>query len=121
MRPILHWCSYWGTWSLVLCPYTHPDGVIELNLTPVNRDIPRSWEEQVIPIVFRYHGTSLGRKDQWGRTTLPDVWVKQMHRAIGVELTNRLLTTDWLPLLDIAKVKRGRTGGGGIPFEECRL
>lgn len=120
MSPILTWCSYWGTYSRVLIGFNSPDGVVEVNLTPVNIGDERSWREQIVPIMFRYHGTSLGRKDEWGRFPLPDVARKMMVDRIGEELTHRLLTEDWLSLIDLAKVKRGRVGGGGISFEEVK-
>lgn len=120
MNPILHWSSYWGTYSRVLIGYNSPDGVVEVNLTPVNFDHDFSWTEQIVPILFRYHGTSLGRKDEWGRFPLPEVWQRVMVDRIGEELTHRLLTEDWLSLIDLAKVKRGRVGGGGISFEEVK-
>jgi hypothetical protein len=117
---LLHYCSYWGTWSRVICPYTHEHGVIELNLTPVNPGFPHSWAEQIEPIIFRHHGTQLGRRDIWGYIPLPEDWKAFMVEKIGEELTNRLLTEDWLPLLDIPKVKWGQPRGGGISFQDCK-
>jgi hypothetical protein len=110
--------AYWGTWSRVILPYTHKDGVIELNLTPVNPDWERSWDEQVRPIIFRRHGTALGLRDKW-TDVLPEEVAAIMSERIGPELTIRLLQHDWLKHLDIEKVKRGRDGGGGLPFAEC--
>lgn len=113
-----HWSSYWGTWSRVIVPYNHPDGVIELNLTPVNSDVKRSWEEQVEPIIFRRHSTSLDRKDAW-TTDLPQCWIDRMREELPWSLVDRLLDETWIDLFDIEKVKRGRPGGGGLPFAEC--
>lgn len=113
-----HYSSYWGTWSRVIVPYNHPDGVIELNLTPVNPNSDWTWSESVAPIIFRRHGTSLDRGDEW-TNVLPDYVPERMREHLDVVLVDRLLNEVWIDLLDIAAVKRGRSGGGGLPFAEC--
>jgi hypothetical protein len=113
-----HYSSYWGTWSRVIVPYNHPDGVIELNITPVNPDWEWSWQEQVMPIIFRWHCTSLDRKDEW-TDVLPDYVPERMREHLVPSFVDRLLNETWIDRIDIATTKRGRSGGGGIPFAEC--
>jgi len=112
-RPdVFHYSRYWGTWSRVLTPYSDSP-VVELNLTPIN-----SWANEVEPIIFRSHRTSLDQRDQL-REELPTEVKFSIIQQIGIDLLTRLVSTDWLPLLDMAKVHRGRHGGGGLPFAEC--
>lgn len=114
---VFHYSSYWGTWSRVLTPYSG-NWVLELNLTPVNPSYDRSWEETVRPIIFREHLTALNRQDELTES-LPNYTRAHMAERIGEELTTRLLTTDWLPLLNRRRVREGKYGGGGLPFVEC--
>lgn len=116
-KNVFVFCSYWRTWSRVLTPYVKGT-VVELNLTPVNSHYAESWERDVAPIIFRSHGTSLDRADQLTEQ-LPEKVREFMVANIGEALTERLLVTDWLPLLDRSAVDRGRPGGGGIPLAEC--
>jgi len=112
-RPdVFHYSRYWGTWSRVLTPYSDSP-VVELNLTPIN-----SWANEVEPIIFRSHRTSLDQRDQL-REELPTEVKFSIIQQIGIDPLTRLVSTDWLPLLDMAKVHRGRHGGGGLPFAEC--
>lgn len=113
VRPnVFHYSSYWGAWSRVLTPYNR-SSVVELNLTPVN-----DWDD-VRQIIFRSHCTSLGDRDDL-REALPENVREYIANQVGEDLTQRLLLTDWLPLLDMTKVHRGRIGGGGLPFDQCR-
>src|SRR5712664_813068 len=83
-----HYSSYWGTWSRIIVPYNHPDGVVELNLTPVNPTWERSWQEQVMPIVFRHHYTGLDRKDHW-TDILPDYVPERMKEHLVDSFVDR--------------------------------
>jgi hypothetical protein len=114
-----HYSSYWGAWSRVIVPYNHPDGVIELNLTPVNPSWERSWQEQIMPTIFRWHCTSLDRKDKL-TDVLPDYVPERMGEHLVPSFVDQLLNETWIDLIDIEITKRGRSGGGGIPFAECR-
>lgn len=116
---VFHYCSYWGNWSKVLTSYVDSNGILELNLTPINPTLQSSWEESIRPVVFRNHRTSLEEKDKLLAELPPGVW-SMMVEHIGVVHTNRLLSTDWLPLLDMPTVRSGRYGGGGIQLDWCR-
>ncbi len=119
-KDVFHFSSYWRTWSRVLTTYVDGNGTLELNLTPVNPHLPTSWVEQVRPIIFRNHRTTLDVDDLL-LEKLPDEVQEVMLNHLGVRLTQQLLETDWISLLDMPKVRRGKHGGGGLPFEECKL
>lgn len=67
---VFHYSSYWGRWSRRLKNYDEGDvkGIVEVNLTPIPACYNSNWEKDVIPVVFRIHGTTNGSSDrnEWG-------------------------------------------------------
>lgn len=116
---VYHYSGYWGTWSRVLTSYDDPAGVLELNLTPVNPSSRSSWDNDVCPVIFRNHFTAFDPRRDLLLEKLPASTRLEMEISLGDELAAQLLDTDWLSLLDMAAVRRGNRGGGGLPFADC--
>lgn len=110
-----HYCAYWGTWSRILS--NEKGNVVEVNLTPINSCYSSSWENDVLPIKFRSHGTSPGDRDRFEKE-LPAEVLANMKKNLGEELTNRLLSEDFLPQIDVPKGKRNNPQGGGFTFAQ---
>lgn len=114
---IFHYSSYWGTWSRILSREIRGKykalSIIEVNLTPIRNCHSSEWQKDVAPIVFREHGTMPGNSDKFERE-LPDYILEQMREHLGITLTQRLLTEDFLKVVDVEKIRVGKIGGGGI-------
>lgn len=112
---IFHYSNYWKNWSRIL--YRGGRGrfnaleIIELNLTPMPNCFSSSWEKDVEPIVFRCHGTMPDAKDLFERK-LPEKIVMQMRDHLGYQLALRLLTEDWMSLIDLEKLRTYPQQGG---------
>lgn len=122
MAKTFHYCGSWGTWSRVLSA-DHPQGpYIEVNLTPIPCCHNSTWDNDVRPIRIRAHGTPrdyIGYYPQDKETDeLPDDVRAAMVRNLGPELTERLLTEDFLPLIDW-DLYRQKTNGGAN-FDDIR-
>lgn len=118
-RGCFHYSAYWGKWSRVLTSYVDGNGTLELNLTPINPGTQGAWDEQVVPVMFRNHRTSLDEKDKL-QIDLPSEVRETMVERLGEVAVVRLLTTDFILQLDMPTVRMGRYGGGGIRFDWCR-
>lgn len=107
--------SYWRTWSRVL--YRDGNGEwIELNLTHVNG----SWDKAKVETI-RVHRTCLAAHDVM-QLTLPVVARQSMEAALGKQLTERLLTFDYLPQIDRLKYDQLSRMDGGVSFAKiCRV
>lgn len=116
---VFHFCSYWGTWSRRLKEYNEGPvkGIIELNLTPRTPiKGQKDWKEQVIPIIFQVHFTAPSRQEQ-NEKELPLEVLERIKKHAGEELTNRLLTEDWLSLIDLQLLTLN--SNGGCPLFKC--
>jgi hypothetical protein len=103
-------CGYWHTWSRILST-RHPQGpYVEVNLTSVSGN--KSWETDVKPIWIRMHCTS--RKDDLIVSELPSEVRERMVAMLGEELTQRLLTEDFLPQIDPELYKEKTNGGAKL-------
>lgn len=108
--------SYWGTWSRVLSE-RHPNGpFVEVNLTPIPHCHSSEWQNDVAPIKIRFHGT-YNRSDKVVNE-LPAPIREEMVKNLGEELTNRLLTEDFLSHIDIELYHK--FNNGGADFEKIR-
>lgn len=107
---MFHYSAYWKTWDRVLS-VSHPEGpFVEVNLTPINPETDRAWEDQVAGIKIRAHGTSRAFGDRVV-PFLPCEVQNLMREKLGKDLTQVLLTVDFLPMIDWNKYHR-RVGGG---------
>ena len=109
--------GYWRTWSRVLA-VDHPEGpFVEVNLTPINS---WAWNEDVRPIRVRAHCTAISRSQG-------DIFVHELPPAVrtamvlnlGEELTDRLLTENFLPQIDWVLYRQKRGTGPGL--DDIRL
>lgn len=108
-----HYCSYWRTWSRVLST-NHPQGpYVEVNLTPIPNCHESTWQDDVAPVRIRAHGTDRkpGDKDTH---TLPPMIKRQMMRALGPDLVDRLLSEDFLSQIDWRKYRKFNNGGANL-------
>lgn len=121
---IFHYSSYWGSWSRVLLDH-NPERIVfgdkirvpeivELNLTPIRGY--SDWDKHVAPIVFRVHGTARDRADLDERELPPNV-LERMKTNLGEKLTQKLLTEDWLAMIDLELCQRN--SNGGCPLAKC--
>lgn len=120
-QPIFVYSKYWGKWSRLLKTNEGESGFakyIEVNLTPINPSFSQSWEEQIIPIVLRTHCTQR-EKGEGPFVTLPPEVVSKMVDKLGVELTERLISSDLMSEIDEDLLMK-RMRGGGIPLARCR-
>jgi hypothetical protein len=117
--------SYWGTWNRTLVsPTIHPSlfsryHFIEVNLTPINRAHPGANWEEVRHIIFRTHGTPREKRDK-EVSSVPKYVREDMVKHLGEELTERLISEDWLGKIDLEKLRNAHAGGG-LPFEEIKM
>lgn len=116
---IFHYSSYWGMWARRLKQYDEGEikGIVEVNLTPIPNCVSSTWTSDVIPVVFRIHGTPDDRNDR-NEKELPQNIRDYMIANIGEKLTNKLLAEDWLSLIDLKLLRRN--SNGGCRFELCR-
>ena len=104
--------KYWGSWSRVLST-RHPKGpYVEVNLTPIAGWHSSSWETDVVPIRIRFHGTRY-EKGEICKTLLEEV-KEIMIVNLGEDLTNRLLTEDFLSQIDIDLYEKHNNGGANL-------
>jgi len=108
--------GYWGKWSRGLA-VAHPVGrYIEVNLTPKN---DWGWSYDVIKIRIRAHSTPLDpAKGDIFVMDLPPSIRTLMTAHLGAELTNRLLTEDFVSQVDWALYRQ--LSGQGPGLEEIR-
>jgi hypothetical protein len=106
--PFLVWDSYWGTYSRSLGKIGDYDKV-EVDLTPVNGWTNIDGEEglnvaKVRSINIRRHCTAMDRGDRY-LNLLPQQVHHAMIEHLGLDLTRRLLTEDFLPQIDWDKYR----------------
>jgi hypothetical protein len=104
--------GYWRTWARVLA-VDHPQGqFIEVSLTPINS---WAWDSDVRLIRILVHCTPLCRsRGDLFLLELPPAVRSSMVHNLGLELTQRLLTEDFLPLIDWALYREKRGTGPGL-------
>lgn len=110
-RPMFVYCEYWRTWSRLLGWYN--GAYVEVNLTPINSD-PRNWKIDVEPIRIRIHRTKIDKLSY----TIPEEVVNKMEEHLGCDLTDRLLTEDFLSHVDYKKYLQ--CNNGGARFEDIK-
>jgi hypothetical protein len=108
--------NYWHTWSRLLSD-NHPDGpFVEVDLTPTNShhdSSKKEWAEKIASIHIRKHGTSKSEKDE-RVAELPSEVKAIMVSRLGAELTERLLTEDFLSQIDWDLYKQKCNGGASL-------
>lgn len=129
---VLRYSGYWRTWSRVLYMQDPTKGNngslwVELNLTPVNPTVKRSWVEQVQPVVLRKHSTA---QDPWkdklfrfvvrssSKSPLYKRLLTEVGQHVGIPLAHRLLWEDFLPQIDWPAYEAHCNGG--CAFDRCR-
>ncbi len=108
------YCSYWGTWSRVLSHSYRAFGYgpyVEVDLTPILNSY-QTWDH-VKRINIRAHGTTMGKNDKI-TSELPSEVKQKMIENLGAELTERLLTEDFLPQIDWALYAKKCNGGAAF-------
>ncbi len=111
-RIMFVYSDYWRTWSRLLGWYN--GAYVEVNLTPVNSYHPRSWKIDVEPIRIRIHRTEGGKLSY----TIPEEVIEKMEEHLGHDLTDRLLTEDFLSHVDYKKYLQ--CNNGGARFEDIK-
>lgn len=129
----LVYSGYWRTWSRVL--HIDQDGplMVEVNLTPVNPTMNKSWVEQVFPLMIRAHTTArnpdggdrLYRYVMKNKQSIVYQEVKKaMLRYCAIELVHRLICDDFLSEICWDRYAAMRISpsyrGGGVPFALCK-
>lgn len=110
IMPEFHYSCTWSTWSRVLSTTDLHGPIVEVNLTPVH-----DWASEVAQIRIRFHGTPFGHCSYDKVTTeLPARVRQQMVEKLGEELTERLLTEDFLPQIDYELYRRYCNGGANL-------
>lgn len=125
----LKYSGYWRTWSRVLFVDYAKGEWVEVNLTPINPTVRRSWPEQVFGLVIRHHRT--GYDPRQGDRLFRHV-VKNRHSVVyqelkglmlpnvPIEIVHRLLNEDFLSEIDWNRYTEANHGGGGVPFALCK-
>lgn len=111
-RGSIRWSSYWGTWSRVLRHLGRDQTCVEVNLSPVNHDIPENWVK-IGMVWIREHGTTPGKDDKFERR-LPETWFKAMAEHVNKDVRHLLLTADILPMIDFDKYRAVSNGGAPL-------
>jgi hypothetical protein len=106
--------GYWHSWSRVLA-VGHPAGrVVEVTLTPHNHG-QSAWDTEVRPIFVRAHCTPLSRdRGDIFLMELPPSVRRLMVASLGEELTNRLLTENFLDQIDWDLYRQKQGSGPGL-------
>lgn len=108
---MFHYSNYWKTWSRVL--KMDSCSIWELNLTPIN-GFHRGRKEEVSLEVIRCHGTMRHHRDI-ETDVLPNDVIAEMKKYLGEELTNKLLTYDYVQ--HITGPIDNLSNGGGVPLQ----
>jgi len=120
---MFHFSGYWQTWSRVLSE-NHPQGpFVEVNLTPIPCSYIHAytWKKEIAPIRIRahctprYYGALGGNKRAY---VLPENVKLEMIQNLGKEITERLLTEDFLSQIDWDLYRK--VCNGGANFENIR-
>lgn len=115
IMPEFHYSCTWSTWSRVLSTTDLHGPIVEVNLTPVH-----DWASEVAQIRIRFHGTPFGHCSHDKVTAeLPARVRQQMVEKLGEELTEHLLTEDFLPQIDYELYRRHCNGGANL--EDIRI
>lgn len=111
---MFHYSSYWGIWSRVL--WVDSKGYVDLNLTPIPGCYSSTWDTDVKGEVIRCHGTSRGERDKVV-DILPQKVMDEMVRNLGKDLTQRLLTHDYIAQFGLENIRSAKNPhGGGVAF-----
>lgn len=106
----LHYSGYWHRWSRVLA-WDLPDysPFVEVNLTPIH-----NWQEEVIPVVIRRHGTARNWGSDYSTNKLPENVFRSLLENVGEALADFLLHGQFLNEIDWAKYERACNGGAPL-------
>ena len=115
MKDVIRYCGYWHNYSRILTHSCVECGgmQVEVNLTPIPCCHSSSWATDVAPIRIRAHCTARGSGDL-GMTILPEKIRAEMVKNLGAELVERLLTEDFLSLIDWDKYRAVNNGGANL-------
>jgi len=103
-----HHCAYWNTWSRRLSS-NHLGSCVEVDLTPINPFSSEPWDETK-QVRIRKHNTSPNREDL-DTDQLPPEARSRMVKMMGEEVTEYLITTDFMSLIDWEKYDKFCNGG----------
>lgn len=108
--------KYWGNWSRVL--WTDGVSYIEVNLTPINPMIKGVWEEQVVPVMVRWHWTAKEKGEELVQNLPHEVYCSLLDH-VGEDLGIRLTIDDLLAEIDLERLRKDMRGGG-VPLSEVK-
>ena len=113
-----HYCSYWGTWSRVLCdPSDRLPGFegcfVEVNISGVNRR-----PEEAAEIRIRKHFTARSYGDKETDILPLEVKSRLLADCLDVVLAARILNEDFLSQIDWVKYEK--FNNGGCPLHLCK-
>ncbi len=113
MNSVFRYCNYWGTWSRRI--WAKSGYYIEMSLIPIPSCGSDSWTE-VAKEKMRFHCTPRKPEEYLG-PKLPAEVKAAMVKNLGEELTNRMLTHDYLAEFTAEQIKRANraSSGGGVP------
>jgi hypothetical protein len=115
---LFHYSGYWRTWSRLLLSQ-FDNQYVELNLTPVNPTYDRSWEEQVRTETIRRHRTPHDVHRDKITDKLPEEVLAEMHKRLGKDFVQKLLTYDYISNIDWQVYTR--VANGGAPYSAVKL
>lgn len=115
-----HKSHYWGSWSRVLSEGV-PQGkmsewFVELDLTPIPSCFSSTWKD-IEKVNIRSHCTMRDKRDI-ETDELPAEVRQAMVDKLGEQLTELLLTEDYLPQIDWELYNK--FNNGGAPFERIK-
>lgn len=118
---IFVYSSYWQTWSRILQEGTPQNNFefIEVNVTPVNAHRAQSWEQQILPVIVRKHGTQRSKREKFVGV-LPQEAVNALLKHVPKEIAQFILHDDLLPQIDWDKYREHSRLGGGAHFDLIR-
>lgn len=114
---VFHFSDFWRCWSRRLIQHNvgkyNVLEIVEINLTPTPKRIGSNWSNDVAPVIFRLHNTPDDSRDR-NELHLPEVIEQQMRTNLGFNLAIKLLTEDWLSIIDLDLLRREPIGGTPI-------
>ncbi|QXV73995.1 hypothetical protein [Rhizobium phage RHEph12] len=111
---LIHYSSYWGTFSRVLTDRLNGrrGNYVEVNLTPTNSWNDENWQE-IKRCWIRSHGTMRDRNDR-DTSQLERAVFDRIGAMVGKDVRHWLLTADILPMIDWDKYNKACNGGAAL-------
>lgn len=110
----IHYSIYWGSYSRVLTDRLNDrrGNYVEVNLTPVNPQDDRNWQE-ISRCWIRSHGTMRDKREV-DTNQLERPVFDRIGDMVGKDVRHWLLTADILPMIDWDKHNRASNGGASL-------